>query len=62
MSNQTIAERLTTALTLDTPPVALTFTDTPPAGVPGPGHPVTSTCAFWRMAEQGVFYAPADAH
>jgi len=62
MSNQTIAERLTTALALDTPPVALTFTDTPPAGVPGPDHAVTSTCAFWRMAEQGVFYAPADAH
>lgn len=62
MTNQTVAERLTTALALDTPPVALTFTDTPPAGVPGPAHAVTSTCAFWRMAEHSVFYAPAAAH
>ncbi len=62
MSNQTAAQRLTAALTLDLPPVALTFTDTPPEGVAGPAHEVTSACAFWRMAEQGVFYAPADAH
>lgn len=62
MSNNTIAERLTTGLALEIPPIALTFTDTPPDGVASPDHPVPSACAFWRLAEQGVFYAPADAH
>jgi uncharacterized protein (DUF169 family) len=62
MSNQTLAERLSAVLTLDTPPVGLTFTDSPPAGVAGPSRAVPSTCSFWRLAEQGVFYAPAEAH
>ncbi len=62
MDRPAIADRITTALALDTPPVALTFTDTPPAGVPAPAHPVTSTCAFWRLAEHGVFYATAQDH
>jgi uncharacterized protein (DUF169 family) len=62
MSNQTIAERLTSVLALDTRPIALTFTDTPPDGVAGPDRAVPSACAFWRLAEQGVFYAPAEAH
>ncbi|AKH83953.1 hypothetical protein AA958_19140 [Streptomyces sp. CNQ-509] len=62
MTNQTAAQRLTSALALDPAPVALTFTDAPPEGVAGPAHAVTSACAFWRMAEQGVFYAPAEAH
>jgi uncharacterized protein (DUF169 family) len=62
LSNKTIADRITSALTLDIVPVALTFTDTPPAGVAGPDRVVPSACSFWRLAEQGVFYAPADAH
>jgi len=62
MDRRSIAQRIGIALTLDTPPVALTFTDTPPAGVAAPAHPVASTCAFWRMAEQGVFYATAEDH
>lgn len=62
MTNKSIADRLSAALTLDPPPIALTFTDTPPAGVAGPDRVVPSACAFWRLAEQGVFYAPADTH
>jgi uncharacterized protein (DUF169 family) len=62
MTNQTVADRLTTALALDTPPIALTFTDTPPDGVAGPEQVVPSACAFWRLAERGVFYATAEAH
>jgi uncharacterized protein (DUF169 family) len=62
MSNQTAAQRLTAALALDLPPIALTFTDTPPDGVAGPDHASPSACGFWRMAEHGVFYAPAAAH
>lgn len=62
MNNQTIAERLTASLLLDLPPIALTFTDTPPDGIAGPSREVISSCAFWRLAEKGVFYAPADTH
>jgi len=62
MTNKSIADRLTTALALDTPPIALTFTNTPPEGIAGPDRAVPSACSFWRLAEQGVFYAPADAH
>jgi uncharacterized protein (DUF169 family) len=62
MSNATIAERLTKLLALETSPVALTFTDSPPESVPGPDRAVPSACSFWRLAESGVFYAPADAH
>lgn len=61
-SNRTLAERLTTALALDIRPVALTFTDTPPEGTAPPDRVVPSACGFWRLAEKGVFYAPAEAH
>lgn len=59
---QTHAQRLTAALALDLPPIGLHFTDTPPQGTPLPANPVTSACAFWRLAEKGVFYAPAATH
>lgn len=62
MSNAALAERLTKLLSLETPPVALTFTDDPPESVPGPDQTVPSACSFWRLAESGVFYALADAH
>jgi uncharacterized protein (DUF169 family) len=62
LSNKSIADRITAALMLDMVPVALTFTDTPPAGAAAPAQVVPSACSFWRLAEQGVFYAPADAH
>ncbi|MGH3159236.1 MAG: DUF169 domain-containing protein [Streptosporangiaceae bacterium] len=62
MTHQAIAERLTRALELDITPIALSFTDTPPEGVSRPDRPVPSACSFWRMAERGVFYAPAEAH
>lgn len=62
MTNKNIADRLTAALALDAPPIALTFTDSPPDGIAGPQRAVPSACSFWRLAEQGVFYAPAEAH
>jgi uncharacterized protein (DUF169 family) len=55
-------ERVLAALQLDTPPVALSFVDKPPPGVPGPAREVPSSCTFWREAEQGVFYAKAEEH
>jgi uncharacterized protein (DUF169 family) len=62
MGNASIAERLTRALALDTPPIALTFTDSQPESVGGPDRAVPSACSFWRLAERGVFYAAAEAH
>jgi uncharacterized protein (DUF169 family) len=62
MRNADIAERLTDALALDIPPIALTFTNSPPEGVAGPDRVVPGACAFWRMAEKGVFYAPPATH
>lgn len=62
MSYAGIAERLTTALALETPPIALTFTNSPPEQVAGPDRVVAGACAFWRLAEKGVFYAPPAAH
>lgn len=62
MSNQALSERLSTALGLSIGPIALTFTDNPPDGIASPSRVVPSACGFWRLAEQGVFYAPAEAH
>ncbi|MDQ3849601.1 MAG: DUF169 domain-containing protein [Actinomycetota bacterium] len=49
-------------LELELTPVALAFVDEPPKGIEITDAVVPSTCAFWRQAEQGVFYAPAEAH
>lgn len=57
-----LAERLTNALDLDFPPIGLTFTDIAPDDIPRAAHAVPSACSFWRRAEQGVFYAPAEDH
>ncbi len=62
MNGATIAQRLTDALGLETPPVALRFANAAPAGVPQAATEVPSACSFWRQAEQEVFFAPAAAH
>ncbi|HZQ35638.1 MAG TPA: DUF169 domain-containing protein [Dehalococcoidia bacterium] len=62
MNGREVAQRLTDALGLETPPVALRFAEAAPAGVPEPAADVPSACSFWRTAEQGVFFAPAAAH
>jgi uncharacterized protein (DUF169 family) len=56
------AGRVTTLLGLDSPPIGLSFVDAPPKSIPGPSKPVPSSCTFWREAERGVFYAPAQQH
>ena len=56
-----IAERLTKALALDIPPIALAFTNSPPENVSGANR-VAAACTFWRTAEEGVFCAPPQAH
>ncbi|MFI6503983.1 DUF169 domain-containing protein [Nonomuraea typhae] len=62
MDQSHLATRLSAALALHNPPVALTFADEAPAGVPVTKEVVPSACAFWRQAEDGTFYAPAEAH
>ncbi len=62
MDNAEIAAQLTAALELESPPIALSFADAAPAGVPAAEGAVPSACAFWRQAERGSFFAPAAAH
>lgn len=62
MSFRDKAEQISSALALDTPPVALAFVTGPPDGVPATERVVPSSCSFWRQAEQGVFYASAEQH
>ena len=62
MSTAATAALLTENLGLDIAPVALAFMDAAPAGVDAPDAVSPSACGFWRQAEKGVFFAPADAH
>lgn len=57
-----MASRLSAALALNNQPVALTFVEAPPAGIPAIDQVVPSACTFWRLAENRTFYAPANAH
>jgi len=50
------------ALGLQRPPIALAFVDKPPESVETVDEAVPSSCSFWRMAEQGVFYATEQQH
>jgi uncharacterized protein (DUF169 family) len=56
------ADRLTRNLQLESPPVALSFLQAPPAQAHTTETVVPSACSFWRHAERETFYAPAEAH
>jgi uncharacterized protein (DUF169 family) len=62
MTNRELATTIIAALDLNPAPIALAFADQPPAGVDIIESEVPSSCSFWRRAEEGVFYAPAEAH
>jgi uncharacterized protein (DUF169 family) len=62
MTNQEIGAAITAALDLELPPIALAVVDQPPIGIHTIQTDLPSACSFWRRAEQGVFYAPAEAH
>lgn len=62
MTNSETARTLTEKLELDTLPVALAFRDAPPENCAVSQDPVPSACGFWRKAETGLFFAPAEAH
>jgi uncharacterized protein (DUF169 family) len=56
-----LAARLTEALGLARPPIAVCLTDRPPAGVAGPPRPVAAGCVFWQDAAGGaIATGPAD--
>ena len=62
MDRRESAERISTGLGLESPPIALAFVAAAPAGVPTFGGEVPSACTFWRRAESAVFYAPSAQH
>lgn len=62
MDRSNLAAALTKTLELALPPIALAFRDGPPPGVAVTDAVVPSACAFWRHAETGVFFAPAERH
>jgi uncharacterized protein (DUF169 family) len=62
MDRRESADRISSALGLDTPPIALSFADSAPAGVQNFAGEVPSACTFWRQAETAVFYASAAKH
>jgi uncharacterized protein (DUF169 family) len=62
MDRDQLSRRIQSALGLDVDPVGIAFVTTPPAGVRAFDGMVPSTCAMWREAEKGVFYAPAESH
>lgn len=57
-----LSHELADMLGLGRPPVALAFVEEPPAGTPVAEGAVPSSCTFWIHADEGPFYAPADAH
>lgn len=57
-----LTQRFVDALQVAQPPVGLTFVEQLPEGIAHMEKRVPSACTFWRLAEQGVFYAGADDH
>jgi uncharacterized protein (DUF169 family) len=54
---------LSSLLGLTSPPVAITFVDDPPPGVPHVPAREAAGCGYWRRAAEGeVFYTVADDH
>ena len=48
---------------MSSPPIAITFTDTPPDGVPRIAASEPASCGYWRRAAAGErFYTTADDH
>jgi uncharacterized protein (DUF169 family) len=62
MKHAATAQQLSALLSLQHPPIALTFVDQPPDGIAPVGKAVPSACTFWRQAEQATFYAAAAQH
>lgn len=59
-----LAESLTRLLDLGARPIAISFVDAPPAGVPHVAVPQPASCGYWRLAadEGRTFYTDATDH
>ncbi|MGC1492909.1 MAG: DUF169 domain-containing protein [Candidatus Acidiferrum sp.] len=56
-------EKIASAVTLSRRPVAVSFLDAPPPGVPKFEGTQPSSCSFWRLAATGgVFYTVPENH
>lgn len=63
MSAAQSATALQHALELTTPPIAVTFCDEPPPGVPRIAGSLPAGCAYWTQAANGhTFYTTAEDH
>lgn len=62
MNNAELDHHLVECLGLDSSPVALQFVREISDNIPQFDDTVPAGCAFWRRAEQGVFYASASDH
>ncbi len=59
---QDLAQRFSEYLQLQHRPVGLAFVEEIPEQIPHTARRVPSACTFWRMGEEGVFYAGAEDH
>lgn len=59
---QTMADELARYLELDTPPVQISYLDSPPEGVPAHPGGVPSVCTFFAYGTQSAFVAPTAQH
>lgn len=57
-----LAHGFINSLQLQHLPVGIAFVEEVPQNVQQVATQVPSACTFWRLAEQGVFYANAEAH
>ncbi|MEJ7732940.1 MAG: DUF169 domain-containing protein [Polyangiaceae bacterium] len=63
MDSARTAERLHALLELTSPPLAMAFSDDPPANVPRIERAEAAGCGYWRLAGEGrVFYTLAEDH
>jgi uncharacterized protein (DUF169 family) len=62
LSESTIAGILTKALDLQQSPVAVSFTDSMPAGLEGPKGRVAAGCRFWQDGANDAFATSAADH
>jgi uncharacterized protein (DUF169 family) len=59
---QDLTKRFIDSLQLQHTPVGLAFVENVPEDIQHTTTRVPSACTFWRLAEQGVFYAAAEDH
>jgi uncharacterized protein (DUF169 family) len=57
-----LSEELTTLLHLEQPPVAITFTNSVPAGVTAHDGHAPAGCRFWQDAGRAAFFTSASDH